>query len=178
MTIQTISPQEAKRLIDNGATLVDIREADEHARERIPGAVHAPLSGLDRTRLSQAGPAIFHCKSGQRTLANAGRLRAAAKDCEVWIVEGGLDAWKKAGMPVAQDSKQPIELMRQVQIVAGGIVAAGALAALLLSPWFALVPLFVGSGLVFAGATGTCGMAALLKQAPWNRRSFTTVAKN
>ena len=40
MTLPTITPEQAKRLIEEGAILVDIREADEHARERIPGARH------------------------------------------------------------------------------------------------------------------------------------------
>jgi rhodanese-related sulfurtransferase len=38
MSLPTILPAEAKRLIDQGATLIDIRGPDEFARERIPGA--------------------------------------------------------------------------------------------------------------------------------------------
>ncbi len=45
--MQTISPARAAELIKAGAVLVDIREADEHARERIPGARHRPLANLD-----------------------------------------------------------------------------------------------------------------------------------
>ena len=41
--LQTISPKRAAELIKDGAILVDIREADEHARERISGARHRPL---------------------------------------------------------------------------------------------------------------------------------------
>jgi hypothetical protein len=41
--------------------------------------------------------------------------------------------------------------------------------ALLVSRWFAVVPLFLGCGLLFAGVTGTCGMAILLARMPWNR---------
>ena len=50
------------------------------------------------------------------------------------------------------------------------MVALGTLAGLLVSPWFLAVPLFVGSGLTFAGASGFCGLARLLGRAPWNRR--------
>jgi hypothetical protein len=38
-----------------------------------------------------------------------------------------------------------------------------------LSPWFALLPALVGSGLVFSGITDTCGMALLLARLPYNR---------
>ena len=43
MSLPSISPQDAKKLIDQGATLVDIRGADERAREHIPGSQHGPL---------------------------------------------------------------------------------------------------------------------------------------
>ena len=73
MPLRTVSPAEARRLIADGATLVDVREPDEHARERIPGARHLPLSQLDDADLAvhQGKPVIFHCRSGARTLANA-----------------------------------------------------------------------------------------------------------
>lgn len=38
-----------------------------------------------------------------------------------------------------------------------------------MSPWFGVLPAFVGGGLVFAGVTDTCGMAALLSRLPYNR---------
>ena len=41
---QTISPERAAELVRKGAVLIDIREADEHAREHIPGARHHALS--------------------------------------------------------------------------------------------------------------------------------------
>ena len=46
MNLRSIDTKQAKTLIDEGAVLVDIREADEHARVRIPGARNHPLSGL------------------------------------------------------------------------------------------------------------------------------------
>jgi rhodanese-related sulfurtransferase len=172
MSLPTIKPSEARRLLDSGALLIDIREADEHAREKIPGVRHLPLSKLDEADLSvhQGSAVIFHCKSGARTLANAPRLAGKlGESCEAFIVEGGLDAWRKAGLPVATDSRQPLELQRQVQIGAGSLALAGTLLGLFVSPWFFAVPAFVGSGLITAGLTGFCGMAHLLMRAPWNR---------
>ena len=63
---------------------------------------------------SIAGPA-------RARAANAARLSAAA-NCETYILDGGLDAWKKAGLPVTLDRSQPIDIMRQVQIAAGSLV--------------------------------------------------------
>jgi rhodanese-related sulfurtransferase len=104
MSLSKISANEAKRLIDQGAVLIDIRSPQEHARERIPGAQNRPLGpGIS---VDGSGPIVFHCRSGQRTRANAPSLAQLA-DCDAYILDGGIDAWKRAGLPVARDAAQP-----------------------------------------------------------------------
>jgi rhodanese-related sulfurtransferase len=177
--LNTITPEEAARLLrEGGATLIDVREADEHARERIPGARSMPLSRLEEAELAvhQGKPVLFHCRSGARTAGNADRLAAKAGLCEAYVVEGGLDAWKRAGLPVAEDRRQPLELMRQVQIAAGSMVVLGVLLGAFVTPGFYLLSGFVGAGLVFAGVTGTCGLARVLRIMPWNRRAASPAA--
>ena len=171
MALRSITPQEAKRLIDAGAMLVDIRAPDEHAREHIPQSVLRPVDSLTRGSLDKgaATTVIFHCKSGARTSGNAQRLADAAP-CEAFMLEGGLDAWKKAGLPVQLDRRQPLEIMRQVQLAAGSLVVLGVLLGVTVQPLFYGLAAFVGVGLVFAGLTGFCGMAHLLMLMPWNRR--------
>jgi rhodanese-related sulfurtransferase len=89
---------------------------------------------------------------------------------EAFNLAGGIEAWKQAGLPVEVDrAVSRISIMRQVQIVAGSFVLAGAALAYWVSPWFLIVPAFFGAGLLFAGLSGTCGMAALLSVMPWNR---------
>jgi rhodanese-related sulfurtransferase len=101
-SLKSISPQQAAELVRQGAVLIDIREANEHARERIPGARHHALSLINAGNPVRPGDEviIFHCLSGARTQANAGRLKPAP-DCEAYLLEGGLHAWKRAGLPVA-----------------------------------------------------------------------------
>jgi rhodanese-related sulfurtransferase len=171
--LQTISPARAAELMRAGAVLIDIREADEHARERIPGARHHALTRIDRNDPIHKGDdvLIFHCRSGARTKGNVARLAAATPQCESYILEGGLDAWKKAGLPVALDRSQPIDIMRQVQIAAGGLVLVGVMLGAFVTPAFYALSGFVGAGLLFAGVSGFCGMARLLAVMPWNRRA-------
>jgi rhodanese-related sulfurtransferase len=171
MSIQRISPEHARDLLESGALLFDIRETDEHARERIPAARNVPLAAVAQSSLQADGTRklIFHCKSGARTGANAMRLAAAA-GCDAYILEGGLDAWKHAGLPVLTDRTQPLEIMRQVQIVAGGLVLLGVVLGSTLQPAFYGLAAFVGAGLLFSGLTGTCAMASILRRMPWNRR--------
>ena len=176
MSLPTISPVEAKRRLASGsAILVDIREPMEHAREAIPGARLHPLSAFDAQALSALGGAnapalIFHCQGGRRTADNADRLRTCGVP-EAYILEGGLSGWKAAGHATSIDRTKPIELQRQVQIAAGLLILTGLLLAWLVSPLFLGLSAFVGTGLVFAGISGWCGMARVLGLMPWNRLS-------
>ena len=177
MTLKTVSIEEAKRMIADGARLVDVREADEAARERIGLAKNIPLSGLgDALPLGGDAAIIFHCKAGNRTSANAGRL-ASASTCEAYLLEGGIEAWKAAGLPVVTDRSRPIEIMRQVQITAGSLVMLGVILGTWVHPAFYGLSAFMGAGLTFAGATGWCGMAKILALLPWNRPQTPLTAK-
>jgi hypothetical protein len=66
--------------------------------------------------------------------------------------------------------------MRQVQIAAGSMVVLGVLLGAFVTPGFYLLSGFVGAGLVFAGVTGTCGLARVLRMMPWNRRAASPAA--
>ncbi len=170
MSLHPLTPEDTRLRVARGTQLIDVRERDEHARERIAGAHCAPLSALPDKIDAQGEDVIFHCKAGSRTAANAERLIAAAGG-KAYVLEGGIEAWKKAGLPVERDAKAPLEIMRQVQITAGSLVVLGVVLGAVAAPGFYLLSAFVGAGLVFAGATGWCGMAKLLGAMPWNRRA-------
>lgn len=168
MTIKAISSVEAQRLINTGASLIDIRSPDEHARERIAGARNIPLDELS----PGAAPGdilVFHCRSGMRTRQAAEQLANAAGGRDCYIMEGGISAWDNTGLPVEKMRGAPIEMQRQVMIAAGSLVLVGTILSLLLSPAWIGLTMFVGAGLTVAGITGFCGMARLLALMPWNR---------
>lgn len=172
--LKLISPTDLKRKLDDGdAVLIDIRESDEHAREHIIGARLAPLSAIDAHDFDRdhARAAVFHCRSGMRTEANAAKLLARGFS-EAYCLDGGIEAWKRAGLPVHTNRKAPLEIMRQVQIAAGLLILTGIGLGWFVNPAFYALATFVGAGLTFAGASGWCGMALLLKTMPWNRGSF------
>ena len=171
--LTALNPRFAADLLNRGlAVLVDIREPDEFARRHIKGALSRPLSTFQSAHLKVAAgqDVIFTCRTGMRTSANCDRLLQTVQG-DAFILDGGVDGWAAAGLPVQEDRKAPLEIMRQVQIVAGLLVLAGVALGLLVAPaWFGLSA-FVGAGLTIAGATGFCGMARLLAMAPWNRRA-------
>lgn len=106
--LKTISPQKAAELVRQGAVLVDIREVGEHAREHIPGAAHHALSQIEADNPIRRGDdvLIFHCRSGARTRMHAARLKAAAGPCEVFVLEGGIEAWRRAGLPTSRKAEE------------------------------------------------------------------------
>lgn len=167
----SLSPAEvASRLERGDAVLIDIREADEFARRHVAGALSRPLSGFEAAhlRINPGREAIFTCRTGNRTSANCARLQASVGG-EAYVLEGGVDGWAAAGLPVVEDRKAPLELMRQVQITAGLLVLLGIVLGFALAPALFGLAAFVGAGLIFAGVTGWCGMARLLAAMPWNR---------
>ena len=107
--MKAISPEGAADLVKQGAVLIDIRETPEHAGENIPGARHHALSQIDARHPVRAGDKvlIFHCKSGARTNMNARKLAAASGDCEVYLLSGGIEAWKRAGLPTSAQPARP-----------------------------------------------------------------------
>ena len=162
MTTVTVTPAEINAQHGKPVLLIDIRSHDEWRREHISGTRSLPLEQLhagcfSETGLSETDTVIFHCQSGMRT-GNA-----------ALIMQGGLNAWKAAGYPVIVDRRQPLPLMRQVQIAAGALALGGSLGGLFLTSVLYVIPGFVGAGLMLAGMTGWCGMAKLLAVMPWNR---------
>ena len=155
------------------AELLDVRTPGEHAACHVPGTKLVPLDELDpaafcRERGAADKPLYILCQSGGRARKAIEKLeRAGVQGCV--LVEGGTQAWVDAGLPVNRGESKVLPLMRQVQIGIGIVSATGAALALAVNPWFAVIPLITGCGLLFAGITGYCGLAMMLAKMPWNR---------
>lgn len=110
-SVATVTPAEAQQWIMAGkATLVDVREASEHASERIAGAHLVPLSSFDPTKaaacVKPGTKLVLHCKAGKRSADAATRAAALVKQgIEVYSMTGGIDGWKQAGLQVETGSK-------------------------------------------------------------------------
>jgi rhodanese-related sulfurtransferase len=167
----TVSPAQAAGLVDNGARILDVRTTGEFESVHIPGSYNVPLDLLSehRSELTQSidQPVILVCASGMRAKQADNALREAGLQ-SLTILEGGINAWEQHGQPVIK-GKQKWSLERQVRLVAGSLVAVGAIGGLFVWQPLTLLSLFVGAGLTFAAITNTCGMAILLSKLPYNR---------
>jgi len=159
-----------KMLIEKQVVLIDVREPFEHQAESIEGACLLPLAQLSCKSLPRVHQTIVvHCLKGVRSAQAAEKLMSENPELKVYSLEGGLMAWKEAGLPTNRASCAVLGLERQTQITAGGLVLGGVLLGVGLHPAFLWISGFVGAGLFFAGMTGWCGMAKLLAKMPWNQ---------
>jgi rhodanese-related sulfurtransferase len=167
----TITPTQLNPQLASGrCQLVDVREPVEHAEEHISQARLIPLGELEKraSELSRDLPVIIHCRSGKRGEQAVAKLQALGFT-QVQNLEGGIQAWKAAGLPVGSAAKKVFPLMQQVQLTIGLGVLMGAALSLTVHPYWVFLSAFFGAGLVFAGSTGWCGLAILLSKMPWNR---------
>ncbi len=152
-------------------TVLDVRTPVEFAGHHIAGAVNAPLDVIsqhaDEIAEHLHGEVLFVCRTDGRA-HEAARMMAGSLGGRGHVLNGGMTAWREAGLPVRGPGQGVWSVERQVRATAGGIVLASVFASIV-APRSRFVAGGVGAGLVFAGVTDTCGMAKLLQKMPWNR---------
>ena len=97
----TMSPEQiAAALKKREIVLIDVREPMEFAAERIQGALLYPLSTFDAGLLpkDEARPIVLHCGSGKRSATAFAACAQAGVPVRAHM-QGGIGAWKAAGLP-------------------------------------------------------------------------------
>ena len=86
-----------------GVLLIDVRTDAEVARGMIEGATHIPLHllPLKAGELNPSVPTIFYCQSGGRS-AQACAFMSSKGHEEIFNLQGGILAWMRSGMPLAE----------------------------------------------------------------------------
>lgn len=102
MKIKTIEVQELKNLLENDKViLVDVREIDEYKMEYIEGSYLIPLSQISKQKLPLLSkPIVIHCRLGKRSADACEKLLKEDPDLDLHSLNGGIIAWKKAGLNV------------------------------------------------------------------------------
>ncbi len=156
--------------------IIDVREKDEYFAEYIKDSINVPLSGFAAT-----APAVLNqlknqqillmCRSGMRaTQALEQAKNLGFNDVHSYrVFDGGIIEWKKQGNAVDKTANAPLSIMRQMQIIVGTLLVIFVSLATLVNPWFSIATMLLGGGLLMAGITGNCAVAALLIKAPWNK---------
>jgi rhodanese-related sulfurtransferase len=96
-----LTPQQVKAALEaREILLIDVREPDEFAAEKIAGAVNIPLSTFNPAALPDAAgkTIVLQCAGGKRSAMAVDKCRKANQAIETHLA-GGLAAWKAAGLP-------------------------------------------------------------------------------
>ena len=172
-----ISPRQLHERVlqEQKLQLLDVRSPEEHERVHVPGVQLAPLDDIDdETFPAESGfsrdlPIYIFCSSGNRAKQASEKLgRIGYTQCH--FVEGGTEAWVKAGLPVNRGTNAIISVENQVRVAAGGLVVVSFLLTYV-NPVFVWLSAFVGVGLLISGFTDWCGMGMIISRMPWNRRA-------
>ena len=99
--VHDLTPEDvAKGLAQGTMLLVDVRELNETAVERYPGAAIVPLSNFDLSQIPdpQGRQVVFACRSGRRSVTASQAAQAHGLPYDSHLA-GGILAWKAAGLP-------------------------------------------------------------------------------
>lgn len=167
--IAKIAPHEAHEQKD--ALWLDVRTGPEFTAIHIEGSLLHPLHTLNsetvKKHQTDNRACIVVCRTGNRAGQAVEKLAEAGLE-NLHVLDGGIEAWDKAGLPVNR-GKEGISLQRQVQMTAGLFVFAGTLLGHFIHTGFLIIPAFFGAGLLFAGITNNCALAMILARMPWNQ---------
>ena len=102
----TIGTDEAKRMIDAGVTIIDVRQPDEWNRGHIAEAILVPLNGiysfgkaLKDLNLPEDQEIIFTCAVGQRS-ASASEIAMVAGFKKIYNLANGMNGWVGRRYPI------------------------------------------------------------------------------
>ncbi len=109
LRVARIGVEELRRLIDSGQppAIVDVRTTRSFAAQHIPGALRMTLHEVDGklALLPRDGEIVLYCTCpSEASAARVARLLMARGFTRVRPLEGGLDSWLAAGLPVEEET--------------------------------------------------------------------------
>ncbi|TAL97121.1 MAG: rhodanese-like domain-containing protein [Paraburkholderia sp.] len=101
-----LSAAEATQLINRrNAVVIDLRSTEDFAKGHLPSARHIEFAALQAKAgqlvKNKSNPVLLVCQTGQQS-NKAVRVVQDAGYAEVHVLQGGLNAWQQAGMPVVK----------------------------------------------------------------------------
>ena len=104
-----VSRDEAQKLIEDGAQLVDVRAEHEWEMGRIAGATHLPLAELAERagEIDKDRPVVLYCRGGNRSTMAAEALAAEGYDAAK--LSEGIVGWAEADLPLEPEGGEVAE---------------------------------------------------------------------
>jgi rhodanese-related sulfurtransferase len=104
-----VSREEAQKLIEEGAQLVDVRAEHEWEMGHIAGATHLPLAELAERagEIDRERPVVLYCRGGNRSTMAAEALAAEGYDAAK--LSEGIVGWADADLPLEPEGADVAE---------------------------------------------------------------------
>ena len=103
-----VEPQEAVKLINNDAFVIDLRSAEAFNRGHIVNAKNIPLDELsandEKIKKNASRPILAVCDAGMTSTRAVDTLRKSGLD-NVYGLKGGINAWTEASLPLVTGKK-------------------------------------------------------------------------
>lgn len=151
--------------------LLDVRTPAEFETSHIPGSINVPLGLIEKHAAdlssSLEGDIVVICRSGARARKAQQYLEAVGVN-RLYVLDGGIEAWKKDPQQPVKSGATRWDLERQVRLVAGSIVGLSVLASAKV-PAAKWVAGGIGAGLTYAAVSNTCMMGNALMKLPYNQ---------
>ena len=107
MRIPSVEAEEARQLLAEGATLLDVREKAEWNAGHAPAAKHLPLGRIQEagSRVPAKGTVVVVCRSGNRSRQATMALRE--QGINAVNLAGGMNSWARSGGSVVDRGNRP-----------------------------------------------------------------------
>lgn len=99
---KSVDAAAARRIVDGGAHVIDVRSEDEFAAGHVEGADRIPVGRISSHSVGRADTVIAVCSNGSRSKRAAKKL--AKEGYQVYHLEGGLEAWTAGGLPLVSNT--------------------------------------------------------------------------
>jgi rhodanese-related sulfurtransferase len=170
--MKNIDVKTLKNWLDNQeAVLIDVREIAEHKNQRIANSILIPLAEITKEKIPDIKnkKLVIHCQGGKRSLSACQKLLAENIGCEIYNLEGGINAWCSSGFNVNCKTGFFLPIDRQTQLAIGSVVFISSMLGYFFNINFLFISGFFGAGLIFAGLTGNCTLGKIIAKMPWNK---------
>ncbi|MDN5865674.1 MAG: rhodanese-like domain-containing protein [Gammaproteobacteria bacterium] len=115
-SVHELLPTAAVQMLNRGATVLDCRKADDYGKGHIVGARNLSLEGLDtqadKLKVKRDKP-ILAVGAAPRDASRAATALRRAGFTSVYVIKGGLDAWRKENLPLEQGEDRPVKAKKQ-----------------------------------------------------------------
>lgn len=106
--VTTLEPQEAIKLINSDAVVIDLRSPEAFARGHIVNARNIPADELaekrDVVEKFKSRPIVAVCDAGMTSSRTVDKLRKSGLE-NVFGLRGGINAWQQASLPLVTSKK-------------------------------------------------------------------------